>query len=64
MVEKTTIFLTTEDALLFVQYKKRYAFMKIMESVGAFNLKRGAITIEFDYEGQIKDIKKYEHFHV
>lgn len=56
--------LTPYDAVLFVEFQKRYAFIKLMESIGAFDLKSGAVTIEFDRMGQIKDVKKYQHYQV
>lgn len=58
----TKIDLTEYDAKLFVEFQKRYAFIKLMESIGAFDLKSGSITIEFNSFGEIKDIKKYQHY--
>ena len=48
-----TIELTNEDALLFAQFQKRYAFIKLLESLGAFDIKSGNIKINFDEIGAI-----------
>lgn len=38
--------------------------MKLLESLGAFNIRGGSITINFDYEGNITGVDKKEHFKV
>ena len=59
---QTTIYLTDIDASLFLEFQKRYAFMQLLESVKAFNIKSGSITIHFDSMGQIASVDKQEHF--
>ena len=59
---ETTVFLTPEDAKLFLQFQQRFAFMKTLEEIGAFNLRSGSITIHFDNLGQIAGIDKKEHY--
>lgn len=58
----TTIELTPEDAVLFVQFQKRFTFMKLLESVGAFDLKPGTLTVSFDNFGQIRSVDVQRHF--
>lgn len=54
--------LSPEDAVLFKEYMKRYAFMKLLESIGAFNMKSGSLVVHFDNLGQIASIDKQEHY--
>lgn len=61
MTNLTVVHLTPEEAALFIQFQKRFAFVKVMESIGAFDLKSGSITINFDHLGQIGSIDKQEH---
>jgi len=49
----TNIELTTEDALLFVEFQKRYAFIKLMESLRVFDIRGGNVTINFNDCGEI-----------
>lgn len=58
----TTLFLTPEEAALFVQYQKRYTFMKLLESVGAFDLKSAHITIHFDSIGGVGSVDVNKHY--
>lgn len=59
---QTVIYLQPQDALLFVEFQKRYAFMELLQSIDAFKLKSGSITIHFDSEGQIASIEKKQHY--
>lgn len=49
----TAIFLTPEECLLFVQFQKRFAFMKLMENTGAFDIRNGSLEVHFDSLGGI-----------
>lgn len=54
--------LTEFDAKLFLQFQKRYAFVKLMESLGIFDVTTGSVTVHFDSKGQIGAVevnKKY-----
>lgn len=62
MKDKIAIYLTPEEALLFTEYQKRYAFMKFLESIDGFNLKSASITINFDNMGRIGSVDKKQHF--
>lgn len=52
------------DAILFVEFQKRYAFMKMLESIDAFAIRNGSITVHFDNLGRIVKIDKHEAFKV
>ena len=56
--------LTEEDAKLFLIYQKRYQFMKLLESLGVFDLKNGSAEIHFDNLGQIAKIDLHSHIKV
>lgn len=62
MDQLTRIELTEEDALLFVKFQKRHAFIRLMESVGAFDIKTGCVKINFDNKGQIGSIDVDRHY--
>lgn len=47
----TSIDLSDEDALLFIQFRKRQAFIEMVESVGGFDIKNGSLTIHFNEYG-------------
>ena len=61
-MEQTTIFLSPEDAQLFVQFQKRYLFVKLLESLGVFDLKKARVTIDFDKFGQIAGLDINKHY--
>ena len=52
--------LSEEDAKLFVQFQKHYAFIKMLEDIKAFNLRDGNIKIHFNHLGEVKTIDKFE----
>lgn len=60
-MELTHVELTPEDAVLFLQFQKRYAFMKLLESIGAFDLKSGSIEVHFTNIGEIGSIDVHRH---
>lgn len=57
-----TIVLDKDDADKYKLFLKHYVAFSLMESVGAFRIKNGAIIIDFDTFGQIRSIKKEEMF--
>ncbi len=61
-MELTTVQLSKEDAVLFVEFQKRFAFIKLIESIGGFQLRNGHIEIHFDKYGTIASVNKFEHF--
>lgn len=59
----TTIQLTPSDAILFVEFQRLYSkthkhttFIKLLESLGAFEIKNGSLTVHFGSMGQIGKI--------
>lgn len=61
---ETIIHLTPEDAALFVQFQKRYLFMKVMESTGAFDIRSGSVEIHFANTGEIASVDIHKHLRV
>lgn len=59
MATNTTIELTQEDALLFVAFQKRHAFMQLLDSIGVFDTRSGTVTlaINFDAMGAIGSVE-------
>lgn len=64
MEKLTKIELTNEEAILFVQFQKRYSFMQLLESVNAFDIKGGSVTVHFDRNGLIQSVDKQERYAV
>lgn len=62
--KQTTIELTEEDAVRFAQFQKRYAFIALMESINAFDIKNGSVTIHFDKFGGIGKIKSEQFYQI
>lgn len=61
-LETLPVYLTDEEAFLFIEFQKRYAFIRLLESIGAFRIKSGSVTIHFNNLGEIATIDKHEHF--
>jgi hypothetical protein len=61
-MEQVSIFLTPIDVEAFKLFQKHYVAFKMLDSVGAFNIKNGSITLDFNHLGEIKGIKKQELF--
>ncbi len=65
MNDKTTVELTTEDAQLFMLFQKHYQFMKFLETVKAFEIRDGHLTIHFTKIGEIGTfdlVERFNHF--
>lgn len=60
----TKVELTPADALLFAEFQKRYAFMKALEQIEAFNIRSGSLTINFDAMGKIGSMEVHRHYRV
>lgn len=64
-MDKLTILQLSEaDAKLFIEYQKRYAFVKLLESVGAFDLKSGTLTVNFNNVGEIGSVEVHKHYRI
>ncbi len=61
-MELTIVNLTPEDAKLFVEFQRRYAFMKLLDSLGAFDIKSGFLTVHFDNLGEIGSVDVQKHY--
>jgi hypothetical protein len=61
---QTAIYITDADAILFVEFQKRYAFIKLLESLNVFDIKSGSVTIHFDAFGQIGSVDKHTYFKI
>ena len=60
----TQVQLSDEDARQFVRFQKHRSLIDLLESVGAFDIKNGNITLHFGMNGEIKTIDRHEYFHV
>lgn len=60
-MDNITVYLTPEDAQLFLQFQKRYLFMKVLENIGVFDLKSGSIEIHFTNLGEIGSVDLHKH---
>lgn len=60
----TQVFLNDDEALAFIQFQKHYALVKLLESIKAFDIRGGSITIHFGTMGEIKTVDKHEYFRV
>lgn len=54
----TTIELTQEEALRFIEFQKRHAFFALLESLDAFSIRNGSLTVNFDGTGAISTVTK------
>lgn len=63
-VTTTAIYLTDNEAKQFVDFQKHYTLIGLLQSINAFDIKSGSVTIHFDKIGAIKGIEKHEVFSV
>jgi len=54
----TMVALTKEEAALFIEFQKRYAFMQMLDSLDVFDIRNGSITVNFDSMGGISTVIK------
>lgn len=62
METQTPVYLTPEDCQLFVQFQKRYAFMKLLESLNVFSLRSANVVINFNNLGEIMSVDIQQHY--
>ena len=60
----TAVYLTEHEAQMFLNFQKHYALIGLLESIKAFDIKGGNITIHFNKLGQIQSVDKKEFFDV
>lgn len=61
-IEKTIVYLSDEEAKRFVAFQRHYALIGMLESLGAFSIQPGSVTIHFNKLGQIQSVEKKEYF--
>ena len=64
MPNTVTVFMTDEEAKRYVALQKYNALIGLLESIKAFDVKSGTITIHFDSLGRIKTVDKQEFYHL
>jgi hypothetical protein len=60
--ELTALYLTPEDITVFQKFQRHYALIGLLDSIGAFDIRSGSVTIHFDANGHIGSVDKYLHF--
>lgn len=50
------------DAEKFKLFQKHYVAFMMLDSMGAFQIKNGSCTLDFNAEGQIKGFRKEQYF--
>lgn len=55
---------TPEQAIEMAALSKRYAFLKLLEESGAFDIRNGSLTVHFDHLGAVGSIDKHVHIRV
>lgn len=61
-LETIPVYLTNEEANLFVKFQRHHNLIAYMENVKAFGMRNGSVTIHFNSLGEIKSIEKKEMF--
>ena len=61
-MKTTPIYLSELEAKQFIQFQKHYALIGLLESMDAFALRGGSVTIHFGIMGEIKTIEKHEYY--
>lgn len=60
----TTLFLTDDEIKLFIEFQKKHALIKLLESLGVFDIKSGSVEIHFTAQGEIGSVDIHKHFKV
>lgn len=58
----TVVELTPLEAQTFIAFQKHRALIGMLESIKAFDIKGGSVTIHFSRLGEIISVDKQEHF--
>lgn len=61
-MDKIPINLTPDEALLFVTFQKHHALIALLDSIGAFDIRSGSVTIHFDSVGRISTAETNRHY--
>lgn len=62
MIPLIKIEISEDEARLYREFCKRYAFMKLMEDRGVFEIRDGSAEVHFDREGRIAKIDIHSHY--
>ena len=60
----TLVYLTSEQASMMAHVSRRYAIVQLLESVGAFDIQNGSVTINFDSQGNAASVDTRKHVRV
>ena len=60
----TAVYLTAEEAKYFISFQKHYSLINLLESIKAFDVRGGSVTLHFNSLGEIKGVDKKEYFNV
>lgn len=63
MEELTIVHLTPLDAKLFIEFQKRYAFIKLLESLNVFDIEQGSVTVHFNNSGEIRNVEVRKNYY-
>jgi fructose-1,6-bisphosphatase len=55
-LQTVPIYLTQEEARLFLKFQKHFKLFELLEEKKAFEIKHGTVTIDFNGDGDIKGI--------
>jgi hypothetical protein len=58
----TKIELNENEAKCFIQFQKHFSLIQALNSIRAFDIRNGSVTINFDSLGRIGSIDKWEQF--
>jgi hypothetical protein len=58
----TTVELTPEAAVLFLEFQRRYVIIEMLEKLGVFDIKGGSFTVHFDAKGNVGTVERHEFF--
>lgn len=50
---EVNVALSPEEALLFIEFQKQFSFIKLMHSLGVFDIRNGSVKINFNNQGEI-----------
>lgn len=49
---------------MFVLFQKQYALIQALDSLGAFEMRNGSVTIHYDSIGKIRSMEKKQQFRI
>ncbi len=58
----TVVELTELEAQQFIRFQKHRTLIELLESIKAFDIRSGSVTINFSKLGEIVSVEKQEHY--